>query len=188
MCCPPASIGAVPGAPARGKVWPLILSRLTRARCPGSRQVAGAGRGCIGSRAVRQREAGRLTRRGPVPPPRARAGCGNSGGPARAQPTRWPARRCAGPGRRCSSRSPVPTGARRTWPIHTAPSADAERDPHGRQQGSCVIWSGMTMPSGNHGQDSQTRGTASLALAIAVGCTAAGCGAESTGRYTAGEA
>ena len=45
----------------------------------------------------------------------------------------------------------------------------AERDPHGRQQRNCAIWPGMTMPSGNHGQESQMRGTASLALAIAVG-------------------
>jgi hypothetical protein len=44
------------------------------------------------------------------------------------------------------------------------------------------------MPSGNHGQESQMRGTASLALAIAIGCMFAGCGAESTGRYTAGKA
>src|SRR5215472_3217281 len=61
----------------------------------------------------------------------------------------------------------------------------AERDPHGRQQRNCAIWSGMTMPRGNHGQESQMRGTASLALAIAVGCMVAGCGVESTGWYTA---
>ena len=64
----------------------------------------------------------------------------------------------------------------------------AERDPHGRQQRNCVIWSGMTMPGGNHGQESQVRGTASLALAIAVGCMVAGCGGESTDWYTAGKA
>ena len=32
------------------------------------------------------------------------------------------------------------------------------------------------------------RGTASLALAIAVGCVVAGCGGESPGWYTAGKA
>jgi len=32
------------------------------------------------------------------------------------------------------------------------------------------------------------RGTASVALVIAVGCVVAGRGAESTGRYTAGNA
>ena len=64
----------------------------------------------------------------------------------------------------------------------------AERDPHGRQQRNCAIWSGMTMPSGNHGQESQMRGTASLALAIAVGCVVAGCGGASTDWYTAGKA
>jgi len=64
----------------------------------------------------------------------------------------------------------------------------AERDPHGRQQRNCAIWSGMTMPSGNHGQESQMTGTASLASAIAVGCMVAGCGGESTDWYTAGKA
>jgi hypothetical protein len=44
------------------------------------------------------------------------------------------------------------------------------------------------MPSGNHGQESQMIGTASLALAIAVGCMVAGCGGESTDWYTAGKA
>ena len=44
------------------------------------------------------------------------------------------------------------------------------------------------MPSGDHGQESQMRGTASLALAIAVGCMVAGCGGESTDWYTAGKA
>jgi hypothetical protein len=56
----------------------------------------------------------------------------------------------------------------------------AERDSRGRQQRNCAIWSGMIMPSGNHGQESQMRGTASLALAIAVGCMVAGCGGAST--------
>lgn len=44
------------------------------------------------------------------------------------------------------------------------------------------------MPSGNHGQLSQMRGTASLALAIAVGCMVAGCGGEGTDWYAAGKA
>jgi hypothetical protein len=64
----------------------------------------------------------------------------------------------------------------------------AERDPQERQQRNCAIWSGMTMPGGNHGQESQMRGTASLALAIAVGGIVAGCGSASTGWYTAGKA
>jgi hypothetical protein len=46
----------------------------------------------------------------------------------------------------------------------------------------------MTMPSGYHGQESQMRGTASLALAIAVGGMVAGCGGASTDWYTAGKA
>jgi len=53
---------------------------------------------------------GWLTQRGPVLPRRARAGCGSSGGRACGPLTRWPARRCAGPGPRCSSRSWVRTG------------------------------------------------------------------------------
>jgi len=28
----------------------------------------------------------------------------------------------------------------------------AEKDPHGRQQRNCAVWSGMTMPSGNQGR------------------------------------
>jgi hypothetical protein len=44
------------------------------------------------------------------------------------------------------------------------------------------------MPGGNHGQESQMTGAVSLALAIPVGCMVAGCGAESTGWYTAGKA
>jgi hypothetical protein len=43
------------------------------------------------------------------------------------------------------------------------------------------------MPTGNHGQESQMSGTASLAIAIAVGCMVAG-GGESTDWYTAGKA
>ena len=44
------------------------------------------------------------------------------------------------------------------------------------------------MPSGKHGQESQMTGTASLALAIAVGCMVAGCDGESTDWYTAAKA
>ena len=36
------------------------------------------------------------------------------------------------------------------------------------------------MPGGYHGQESQMRGTARLAIAIAVGCMVAGCSGEST--------
>jgi len=74
---------------------------------PGSRPLAGSrphvhrGRGALagvagGLAGLRLRAAGR--------PPRGRAGCGRGGGRACGPPTRWPARRCAGPGSRCSTR------------------------------------------------------------------------------------
>ena len=92
-CCGRRSLeagpGRGPGQQASGGSWPRVI-------------------GVPGASAMRGRP---VTRRGPAPPLRVRAACGSSGGRACGPPVRWPARRCAGPGPRCSSRGGGSDGA-----------------------------------------------------------------------------